>query len=50
MKRERRKPTRAEWAAITSKRPVVRRIARPEQKKADKAQATEREGDGYCIR
>jgi hypothetical protein len=30
MKRERRKPTRAEWKAITSKRPVVRRIARQE--------------------
>ena len=26
MRRERRQPTRAEWAAITSRKPVVRRI------------------------
>jgi hypothetical protein len=26
-RRERRQPTRAEWAAITSRRPVFRRIA-----------------------
>lgn len=26
MKRERRKPTRREWAVSTSRRPVVRRI------------------------
>lgn len=32
MKRERRQPTRAEWAAITSPRPVVRRIPAPEKK------------------
>lgn len=31
MKRERRQPTRAELARITSKRPVVRKI-RPEKK------------------
>jgi hypothetical protein len=29
MRRERRKPTRAEWASITSSRPVVRRIPKP---------------------
>ncbi len=49
MKRE-RTPARAEWGSITSRRAVVRRIARPEQKKVDKAQATEREGDGNRIR
>lgn len=30
MKRERRQPTRREWAAITSRRPVVRRVPPPE--------------------
>jgi hypothetical protein len=30
MRRERRKPTRAEWARITSSRPVVRRIRPPQ--------------------
>jgi len=28
--KERRQPTRREWAAITSRRPVVRRIPKPE--------------------
>jgi hypothetical protein len=28
--KERRKPTRREWAAITSRSPVVRRIPKPE--------------------
>ncbi len=32
MKRERRQPTHREWAAITTRRPVVRRI-RPEKPK-----------------
>jgi hypothetical protein len=31
MKRERRQPTRAEWAAIASSRPVVRRIPKPSE-------------------
>ena len=30
MKRERRQPTRREWAQITSSRPVVRRYPRPD--------------------
>jgi hypothetical protein len=30
MRRENRKPTRREWAAITSRSPVVRRIPKPE--------------------
>jgi hypothetical protein len=30
MKRERRQPTCRKWAAITSRRPVVRRIPKPE--------------------
>jgi hypothetical protein len=30
MRRENRKPTRREWSAITSRRPVVRRIPKPE--------------------
>lgn len=37
MKRERRKPTRAEWAAVTSKRPVVwkfRKEKQPERKES----------------
>lgn len=29
--KERRQPTRREWAAITSRRPVVRRIQKPEK-------------------
>jgi hypothetical protein len=29
MRREYRKPTRAEWERITSRRPVVRRIPKP---------------------
>lgn len=29
MRRERRQPTRREWAQITSPRPVVRRIPKP---------------------
>ncbi len=29
--RENRQPTRREWAAITSRRPVVRRIPKPEE-------------------
>jgi hypothetical protein len=29
--KERRKPTRREWSAITSRRPVVRRIPKPEE-------------------
>lgn len=29
MRRERRKPARAEWATITSSRPVVRRYPKP---------------------
>jgi hypothetical protein len=29
VRRERRTPTRAEWAAITSSRPVVRRYPKP---------------------
>jgi hypothetical protein len=29
---ERRKPTRAEWRILTSRRPVVRRIAQPKTK------------------
>jgi hypothetical protein len=32
MKVERRQPTRAEWKLITSRRPVVRRIAQPRKK------------------
>jgi hypothetical protein len=32
MKVERRKPTRAEWARITSSRPVVRRIRPPQMR------------------
>jgi hypothetical protein len=32
MRRERRQPTRAEWERITSSRPVVRRIPKPEKK------------------
>lgn len=32
MKVERRKPTRAEFARITSSRPVVRKIPAPEKK------------------
>jgi len=35
MKRERRQPTRREWEAITSGRPVVRKI-RPEKPKERK--------------
>lgn len=31
MKRERRKPTRAEWATITSRRPVVQKIPPPDK-------------------
>ena len=31
MRKERRKPTKAEWSQITSRRPVVRRIAPPEK-------------------
>lgn len=31
MKRERRQPTRREWAAITSRRPVVRKIRADER-------------------
>lgn len=37
MKRERRQPTRREWAAITSRRPVVRRI--PKESRREKASA-----------
>lgn len=29
--KERRQPTRREWAAITSRRPVVRRIPKPDR-------------------
>ena len=32
MKIERRKPTRAEWRQITSRRPVVRQITQPKKK------------------
>jgi hypothetical protein len=28
MKRERRQPTRSEWERITSRRPVVRKVAK----------------------
>jgi len=33
MRRERRQPTRREWAAITPKRPTVRRIPPPTERK-----------------
>lgn len=33
MKRERRQPTKAEWAAITSKRPAVRKIPPPDKER-----------------
>ncbi len=33
MKRENRQPTRREWAAVTSRKPVVRKFPRPKPKK-----------------
>ncbi len=32
MKKERRQPTRREWAAITTRKPVVRKFPRPTTK------------------
>jgi hypothetical protein len=41
MRRERRQPTRAEWAAITSRRPVVRRVLerRPQSSRPENRQS-----------
>ncbi len=40
MKRERRQPTRAEWKAITSRRPVVRQILPPKKKPKGREEPT----------
>jgi hypothetical protein len=45
MKRERRKPTRAEWKRITSARPVVRRVVeRGDSTRPEKARTSARIG------
>ena len=42
MKRERRTPTRAEWATITSKRPVVRKFPKDKQPEKKEGHAKRR--------
>lgn len=50
MKRERRQPTRREWAAITSKRPVLRRIPKPESEKERLDQIAAEQLDAHLER
>lgn len=42
MRRERRKPTRAEWERITSRRPVVRRVIRKDDRRGREGKLSKR--------